>query len=150
MPLAPALFLFSLFSLGTQFVAHGQQALATDITKLEQLERQAITTGDTTTLKRLWANDFVVNNPDGRIVTKPQIMGLIRGGKIDYVSFTRIIERITISGDLAVAMGREVVQPQKSTSNAGKTVTRRYTDVWVRQTGTWHLLARQATNVGVQ
>ncbi|AMR29434.1 hypothetical protein A0257_21605 [Hymenobacter psoromatis] len=150
MQLAPILFFLGTCSLGAQLAAHGQQAVAAEITKLEQLERHAITTGYTTTLKRLWANDFVVNNPDGRIVTKPQIIALIRGVKIDYVSFDRIIERITSSGNLAVAMGREVVRPQKNTSNAGKTVTRRYTDVWVHQANTWHLTARQATNVEVK
>jgi ketosteroid isomerase-like protein len=135
---------------GAYETAAAQQAAITEITRLEKREALAVTKGDTTTLQHLWSPDYVVNNPDGRIVTVPQIMHFIRSGKIDYTSFERIIERITISGEVAVAMGREVVQPEKKTTNAGKTVTRRYTNVWVRRAGNWQLVARQATNVVVK
>lgn len=128
---ASTLFLLAVTGLATHGAAHAQQSATAEITKLEQQERQAVIKGDTTTLKRLWDKELVVNNPDGFIVTLPQIMGLIRSGKIDYTSFERTIEKITISGDLAIAMGREVVAPEKQTANAGKTVTRRYTNVWV-------------------
>jgi ketosteroid isomerase-like protein len=135
---------------GTCQVAFAQQAVLAEITKLENQEAQAVMKGDTVTLKRLWAKEYVVNNPDGHIVTVAQIMGFIRSGKIDYTSFERIVEKVTVSGDVATAMGHEVVKPERNTSNAGKTVTRCYTDVWVRTAGAWHLTARQATNVVVQ
>jgi ketosteroid isomerase-like protein len=135
---------------GAYHTATAQQAASAEITRLEQREALAVTKGDTTTLKQLWSPDYVVNNPDGRVVAVPQILQFIRSGKMDYTSFERFTERITISGEVAVAMGREVVQPEKNTTNAGKTVTRRYTDVWVRRAGNWRLLARQATNVVVQ
>ena len=96
----------------------------------------------------LWAKDYVVNNPDNQIVTVRQIMGFIRSGKIDYTSFERIIEKITFSGDVAVAMGHEVMEPESKPATLAK--PRRYTNVWVRQAGAWHLTARQATNVVVQ
>lgn len=136
--------------LGLTGTAQAQQTTAATISQLEQQERQAVLRGDTTLLKQLWAPEFVVNNPDGQIVTRPQIMGLIRGGKIDYNSFERIIEKVTVTGDVGVVMGREIVTPKQQTSNAGKTVTRRYTDMWVRQGTTWRIVARQATNVLVQ
>jgi hypothetical protein len=142
-----ALFLLALLS--TCRAAFAQQAMLAEITKLENQEAQAIMRGDTVTLKRLWAKEYVVNNPDGHIVTVAQIMGFIRSGKIDYTSFERIVEKVTISGNVATAMGHEVVKPERNTSSAGKTVTRRYTDVWVRAAGAWHLTARQATNVVV-
>jgi hypothetical protein len=76
-------------------------------------------------------------------------MMLLCGGKVNSISFERHIEKITFSGALAIVMGHEVVRPYKSTRNAGKTVTRRYTDGQVRQAGTSYLVARQATNVEV-
>ncbi|UOQ70760.1 nuclear transport factor 2 family protein [Hymenobacter cellulosilyticus] len=136
--------------LGPAGEAQAQQATPATITQLEQQERQAVLRGDTTALKKLWAPEFVVNNPDNQIVTRPQILGFLRSGKIDYTTFERVIEKITITGDVAVAMGREIVTPEKKTTHAGKTVTRRYTDVWVRQGGAWRLTARQATNIVVQ
>ncbi|MFD1873369.1 nuclear transport factor 2 family protein [Hymenobacter bucti] len=130
--------------------APAQQAIEAEITRLEQLEAQAVLKGDTTTLFRLWAKEFVVNNPDNRVVTAQQVRAFMRTGKIDYASFQRIIEKITVVDNVAIAMGRETTTPQQKTANAGKTVTRRYTNVWVRQAGAWHLTARQATNVVVQ
>ncbi|MFT4032607.1 MAG: hypothetical protein QM669_09310 [Siphonobacter sp.] len=52
--------------------------------------------------------------------------------------------------NLGIAMGKEIVTPQRATQNAGKKVTRRYTDVWINTKGTWHLIARQATNSTVE
>lgn len=128
-----------------------QQATATaEINQLEQQEGQAMMRRDTTQLRQLWSPTYVVNNPDGMIVTVPQILAFLRGGQIDYSTLQRIVEKVTVTGDVAVAMGREVITPQRNTSNAGHVVTRRYTDVWQRQGGAWHLLARQATNVEVK
>jgi len=139
---------------GSCTTVFGQQAASpafvTEITRLEQLEAQAVMKGDTTTLFRLWAPAFVVNNPDNRVVTAQQVKQFIRSGKLDYTSFTRVIEKITQADNVAIAMGYEVTNPQKNTANAGRTVTRRYTDIWVRSNGTWLLTARQATNVLVQ
>jgi hypothetical protein len=130
--------------------AFAQQAVEAEITRLEQLEAQSVIKGDTVTLFRLWTKQFVVNNPDNRVVTAAQVRAFMRTGKIDYGSFQRIIEKITLVDDVAIAMGHEITRPQQKTANAGKTVTRRYTDVWVRQVGAWHLAARQATNILVQ
>jgi len=84
------------------------------------------------------------------VVTAQQVQAFLRTGKIDYTSFQRIIEKITVADNVAIAMGHEVTTPQQRTANAGKTVIRRYTDVWVRQGGVWHLMARQATTISVQ
>jgi hypothetical protein len=92
----------------------------------------------------------VVNNPDNRVVTAQQVRAFMRTGKIDYSTFERIIEKVTVVDNVAIAMGHELITPQRQTTNAGKTVTRRYTDVWVRQAGAWRLAARQATNILVQ
>jgi hypothetical protein len=92
----------------------------------------------------------VVNNSYGQIVTRPQILAFIRQGQIDYSTVKRVVEKVTIVDHVAIAMGREVITPQKNTANAGKTVTRRYTDIWIRSNGAWLLTARQATNVLVK
>lgn len=137
-------------AIGVPAIAHAQASVEAEITRLEQLEKQAISKGDTATLFRLWTKNFVVNNPDNRVVTAQQVRAFMRTGKIDYGTFERIIEKVTIVDNVAIAMGHEITTPQRQTANAGKSVTRRYTDVWVRQAGTWHLAARQATNVLVQ
>jgi hypothetical protein len=118
-----------------------------EIRSLEKQEAAAMLKGDTVTLIKLWSPGYVVNNPVNMVVDVPTIKWLIRNGKIDYTSFDRIIEKITFVDNAAIVMGREITTPEKSTENAGKTVTRRYTDVWLKTKGEWRLTARQATNV---
>jgi uncharacterized cupredoxin-like copper-binding protein len=79
------------------------------------------------------------------VVTRPQIVELIKSGKIDYTSFKKFIEKISITGNTAIVMGREEVKPEKATDHAGKTVIRRYTNVWMKLGDKWQLVGRQAT-----
>ena len=139
-----AVLILTLFTLTVQF-AFGQSKDEMEIRRLDQLESTSILKADTTTLLKLWAKDFVVNNPYGEIVTVPQILGFIRSGQIDYSTVERVIERVTFTQNIAITMGHEVVTPQNLTDNAGKIVTRRYTHIWIKTKGQWRLTARQAT-----
>jgi ketosteroid isomerase-like protein len=48
-------------------------------------------------------------------------------------------------------MGEEIVKQRDTAANAGKTVSRRFTDVWRREAdGTWRLTIRQATITSVK
>ena len=47
-------------------------------------------------------------------------------------------------------MGLETLTPQGDTQNAGKTVTRRFTNIWTKESDEWKLTARQATVVLVK
>ena len=46
-------------------------------------------------------------------------------------------------------MGHDIVKPQGDMQNAGKTVTRRFTDIWMKDETGWLLTARQATIISV-
>jgi len=130
--------------------AAAQTAVEKEIRRLDQLEAQATIKGDTAALGRLWSPDYVVNNPANRIVNVQQIRQLMKEGKIDYGRFSRVIEKVTISKDVAIAMGYEVVEPEARTDNAGKKVTRRYTDVWQKTSKGWQIIARQATIISIE
>jgi ketosteroid isomerase-like protein len=136
------------------FAIHGsvvaQQETETIIRKLEQAEVQAILKGDTATLfNKLWAPEFVVNNPANQVVTKSEVAVLLRTGKIDYEHFDRLIEKVTIIGEIAIVMGREDVKPKGVTNHAGQVVTRRFTNIWMKQNGNWKAVGRQATIAAV-
>lgn len=120
-----------------------------EIRDLDQQEAKATISGDTLALKRLWSPDYIVNNPANTVVDVTQIRALIKEGKIDYSSFSRVTERVSITGNVAVTMGYEVIQPQRNTDNAGKKVTRRYTDVWQKGAAGWQIIARQATIINI-
>lgn len=131
----------------TLFAQNGDE---TEIRKLEQLEIESIHKGDTATLLRLWDKKFVVNNPYGIIVTVPEIMGFIRKGEIDYSTVDRVVERVTFTENIAISMGKEILTPQNATPNSGKKIITRYTHIWIKSKGGWHLTARQATNFLVE
>jgi len=127
-----------------------QSAAEDEIRKLDQLEAQATISGDTITLKKLWSPNFVVNNPANTVVNVTQIRHLMKEGKIAYTTFSRVIEKVIINGQVAVTMGYEKNQPEKTTNNAGKKVTRRYTNVWLKGNDGWRIIARQATIIEVK
>jgi ketosteroid isomerase-like protein len=118
------------------------------IRALEQKERQATLEKDTATLRNLWSEDLTVNSPFNRVV---------RGGRntldrpvitqLNYASFERTIEDVLIKSDLAVSMGREVVVEKGSDNREGRTLNRRYTNIWQNQNGQWKLVARHANLV---
>lgn len=126
-------------------LSNGQSNSEAKIKQLEQQESSAIQKGDTTTLLHIWASKYVVNNPYGQIVTVRQIINLIRSGKIDYTSMKRIVDKVTFIDNIAVSMGHEIVTPENKTSFAGKTITRRYTNIWMKRKGSWLLVARHAS-----
>jgi ketosteroid isomerase-like protein len=72
-----------------------------------------------------------------------------KAGVIKYPSFERKVERVLLHGDTAVVMGGETVKHLGGPDD-GKTVERRYTDVWAKKDGRWLMLARHASVVSVK
>jgi len=142
-------FLFFLLFYGT--ISLAQNAEETQIRNLEQREARAILAKDTLTLfNELWAPEFIVNNPANIVVTKQQVIKLLKSGKINYETFERTIEKIAILDHTAIVMGQEEMKPQGVTDNSGKKVIRRFTNVWLKRQGKWKMVARQATIASVQ
>lgn len=126
-----------------------QQSNEAVIRRLENEERQAILAGDTTRLSQLMSFKIVVQNPENAIVGFKQIIDRVKTGKISYTSFDRLIEKVTFFNNTSIVMGKEVLIPQGSTQNAGKTITRRFTNIWMKEKNIWKLTARQATIVSI-
>jgi hypothetical protein len=121
----------------------------TVIRRLENAEREAILKGDTTRLYQLMSFQIVVQNPENAIVGFRQVIDRVKTGKINYASFERLIEKVTFIGSTSIVMGKEVLIPQGSSPNVGKTITRRFTNIWMKEKNIWKLTARQATIVSI-
>lgn len=130
--------------------AWAQSREEAEIRRLEELEIRTVQRGDTAALFRLWSNAFVVNNPYNQIVTRPQILVFMRQGQLDYSTVQRVVEKVTLVDQVAIAMGHEIVTPQRATEFAGKVETRQYTNVWLKTKLGWRLTARQASIVAVK
>lgn len=118
---------------------------------LEDEERAAVLAQDFSALERIWSEDFLVNNPRNEVsADRGALLELFRKGIAHYRSFDRVIEAIRFSGDHAIVMGRETVQPMEGAPLAGRTVERRFTNVWRRERATWRLFARHANVVSTR
>jgi ketosteroid isomerase-like protein len=123
-------------------------ALREEIRKLDLAHAGAIFKGDAAALDSLMDDDVTVNHPTNRIVKeKRELLDLIRQGVIRYTFFQRVPEIFLFFTDMAVVMGNETVVPAEGAPNAGKTLQRRYTNVWMRRDGKWRLTVRHANNV---
>ena len=129
-----------------QYLLAQEASAEADIRKLEEQERQAVLKKDTAALRKIWDRHLIVNAPSNRIVisgtdavARPVIT------QMSYASFTREIEQILVRGDVVFSMGSEIVVPAEGTPNAGREIKRRYTNIWMRQSGVWTLVARHAS-----
>ncbi|MBS1730475.1 MAG: nuclear transport factor 2 family protein [Bacteroidetes bacterium] len=118
-----------------------------EIKNLEQMEVQAVLHKDTTTLKKLWDKDYIVNNPENKIV-------LAKLNSIDRpvlqkqrTDFSRVVEKVLVNGDIAISMGKEIVTSMEESTKSEKTIERRYTNIWMKKEGLWKLVARHANKI---
>ena len=118
-------------------------ALEQEIRTLEQAQVDALLRNDIVAIKRNWATDYVVNNPRNEVVEASK--GRIASGTRTYSSFIREVERVLIHGNTVIVMGQEIVVPSGTAPDAGKTIIRRFTNIWMKRDGKWLMTARQAT-----
>ena len=129
---------------------YAQSVAETEIRELENTQKEAYLKKDTTMLAKLFSPGFVVNGPSNKIETFPDLLVRIRKGGSDRESYERVIERITFDGDIAIVMGNETIRPTGIAANAGKTVKRRFTNIWIKNGSIWKLTARQSTIISIE
>jgi hypothetical protein len=129
----------------------GQDSRESEIRRLENLEREAVLKSDSMALfDKLWSSNMVINTPANVVGTIEGTKALLRAGGLHYLSFDRNIEKITFDDNVAIVMGEEKIKPQANQINAGKLVTRRFTNVWMYADNHWSIIARQATITKVE
>lgn len=116
-------------------------AIEQEIRRLDLAHADAILRGDLPALDRLWTEDFRVNNPFNEIDNANRI----RTGAVTYSSFVREPESVLVHGSTVIVMGREITVQKGSSPDAGKTINRRYTNIWMKRQGKWRLVARHAS-----
>ena len=137
-------FLISFIFLTT--LAFGQSNDDQEIRRLEKYWTELLDNGDTTSLLKIWSKDYVVNNPNGEIVTPKKIVALMKSGH-KFPKVERIIEKITFNQNIAIVMGKELQQTVNMTTNQEEWIPRRFTNVWIRSENSWQLTARQSSEV---
>lgn len=95
-------------------------------------------------------SDFVVNSPANRVLNAMQAQQGFESGAIDYNSLNRKIDYAAkLPEGLVVIMGEETATPRNKAHFAGKTIRRRFTDIWRLVDGLWQVAVRHATVIDV-
>lgn len=141
---------FFLAFLFSTLLANGQTTAKTEveIRNLEHTVVLAILKADTSTLKQVWAPEFLVNNPRNNISGNRNIvLQTQKAGMIDYSSFERVIEQMQFQKDIVITMGYETFVSRNDIpgAKAGQIYKRRFTNIWMKKKGKWQQIARHAS-----
>jgi len=100
---------------------------------------QAQIHADAAALDRIYADDFIGVGPSGAVRTKPQVIADFTSGSLKFQSITTDEVRVRVYGNTAVETGLSIMTGQ----DKGKDVPRdtRFTRVWVKQNGSWRIVA---------
>jgi hypothetical protein len=107
--------------------------------------------GDPTALALLCSTDLIVNAPNNQVLRLTEVLERMKQQTaLQYSYFKRHREGTIVRRQCVVTMGYEIVVPKGNVPNSGKTINRRYTNIYHFEDGGWRVIARQATNVSVQ
>ena len=118
--------------------------LEEEVRNLENKESEALFNSDTAALYTLWSPDLVVNTAENNILTFADLRNAFRKDNVKQISRERIIEKVTITENVAVVMGSE---KRENTTNKIKSSESRFTDMWLKDGNSWKLTARQCTGL---
>jgi ketosteroid isomerase-like protein len=118
-----------------------------EIEKLELQDAAAALRNDLDTIERRWSEKAVVSSQGNLLFSKAQILAFFRAGLVRMKSFERVVTRVVVDGDTAIATGSDTVVPLAGV-DTGKTVFCSYMNCWNRENGEWKLLGRQVSVVG--
>jgi hypothetical protein len=120
------------------------------VAEIDDAEPAAAVRGKETELDRVWAEDMIVNAPSNQVAQIAATRELIRQRTgLQYTTYERHREATVVRRHCAVTMGYEVVVPKGNDPNAGRTITRRYTNVYALGDDGWQMIARHAANVSI-
>jgi ketosteroid isomerase-like protein len=141
-------FVIAVLALTATSIALGQEPSASrdqrssveeTIKKLDNERIQAQIHADATALDRIYAADFIGVGPSGTVRTKPQVISDFTSGDLKFQSITTDEVQVRVYENTAVETGLSMMVGQ----DKGKAVPRdtRFTRVWVKQQGSWRLVA---------
>lgn len=133
---------------------HSQESdIVRKVLELNQQLNDAVLTGDYDMLEGLLSEDLVVSDPSNTIRNREQLVAIFRSGQVVYSSCEVSIDFARQLGDLVVIMGTEsttqTAVPKDSgfsdVAASGKTLRRRFTNIFRNEGGSWRLFVKQST-----
>ncbi len=116
-----------------------------EVIELERAFGEALTRLDKARLDSLMADDFLLTNTIGKVVSKTQVIADITSPDYELESLVNDDISARIYGDVAVVMARGSAKGRYKGRDASGQF--RYTRVWVKRQGRWQAVVAQATNI---
>ena len=141
-------FVYSLYGQTSESVIDTAKAKE-EIKRLYAFEEQLTLTQDTAGIKKYYPDDFVVTNPFNQFIDKKKVIERVNANIIKYSTYKHTFDAFRFYGDMVIVIGSETVVPTTDAvrNDAGKTVNRRFTEVWVMREGRWQKVVRHASNI---
>jgi ketosteroid isomerase-like protein len=139
-------FLFALAAVLTLllFVSRAQDTKNADaeryIVESERQWAEAVASGDTATVERILADDYLGVDTDGSLYDKSKAISFTREGPKEFVSNHLNSVKVRFFGDTAVAQGSESWVRRTGTPLRGRFA---WTDTWIRRNGKWQIVAAE-------
>ena len=118
---------------------------------LRQIEGEvldAFLKADTTTLDRVWADEYSFTAPNGMVVTKENYLSLLKTGSLKYEYVKLEDLKVRVYGGTAVAAGRITVKGKVGTHIING--QDRYLTVYVKRQGRWQQVATHSSRIAAQ
>ncbi len=112
-----------------------------ELIRLNNLYDSAIVHEDITTLKRLYAKDYVYTNPEGKLLTKDEQTTSISSSEIKWHEGKSTEVRVKVYGKMAIVTGLFVARGDYRGNPLN--INERYTSVWMKGDTSWQLIAEQ-------
>lgn len=124
--------------------ADRDQASERFIVEGERQWADSTTSGDTTQIEKLIADDFRGVDPDGKFYDKATELADTRREAKSFVSNRLNEVKVRFYGETAVAQGSESWERRTGEPKLGRYV---WTDTWVRRDGRWQVVAAEDVTV---
>jgi ketosteroid isomerase-like protein len=100
---------------------------------------------DVAALDKLLGDDLTYTHGDARVIDKSAFIADFKTGAFKYVMIQPNEMKVRVFGDVAVVTGGAAMQVVNNGVPA--TIKIRYTDVHVRRSGAWQMVAWEATRL---
>lgn len=131
--------------------AFAQTANETSLRQADAEQMRIIVEEDAKAQQSFMHPHYMINAPSNRVLRKMELVEMLAAGQMASESFDRTIEATSITGDVGIVMGLEIVTPTAKSALGrkfgGQALTRRFTNVFLWERTRWRFLARQATVV---
>jgi ketosteroid isomerase-like protein len=130
-------------------VAAPQEPRANDEAAVRVLEEKwdaANLKGDAGALEKIFADNFIATDGDGKVRTKAEVIAGLKSGNIRYQAAKTEELKVILHGDAAVVSGRwrgRFVNQDKKTID----LLERFTNFYVRERGQWRCVASHGSAI---